>query len=489
MHQALLFMYNAQTMLKHLRNKRNKKAIYIMMAILIIPSFIIFGVNISQKEAKVSSTLGTIDNKKISVKDYLSSYKAVQHEMALMYGKKASESSSLINYKGEAWDRILLLDYAKQHNVKTADSEVVQWLMNQPIFQSHGQFDDKLYKLYVDNYLRLSARDFEEEIRGLLTINKVVDKLRTDVHASDEELKSLYLQENGEKDLLYGILSWESEKDSAAVTDKDIEQIYPIVKDKLTDPARVKISYLYIAKENEEAIKAIFDEKDVTLDDLSKKYSIPVKETGYFSKNEAIPEIGLIQILLSSSFSLALGQESGWLRLDQGAYKIKVLDKKAEKPLSLEEAKEELKKIMIKQKATELAVSKLNESKKKIQNNDLESFLKGSSVEARHYEKFKSGVSIPELGDTQNLGKIISELKEGEISPAFAVTNGAAIVKVLKSGTVDDKKFEAEKEEFKKKVMQDMISKQVGELLGKLRNKLKIDLDTMKKIFASDEKL
>ena len=383
-------------MLKFLRNKHHQKKSYINLAFAIISPFLMWGVNTSQKESKVPSTLGSIENKKISVKDYLSSYKAVQHAMVLMYGKKAAEASSLINYKGEAWDRLLLLDYAKQQNLKTADSEVVEWLMNNPNFQDQGQFDNNRYKYIVNKALNSNARDFEEEIRGLLTINKVIDKVRSDVHVTDAELSSLYSQENSERDLLYGVLSWESEKNNVTVTDDDIQKIYPLVKDRLTD-------------------------------------------------------------------------------------------KKTEKSLSVEEAKNELKNILLKQKAVEAAVSKLNGAKKKMQGNELEPLLKDLAIEARRYEKFKAGDVIPAIGDAQTLNKILAQLKEGEVSPAFAAANGAGIVKVLKNGTMDAKKFETEKEAFRKNIAQDKTSKLVDELLGKLRNKLKIDLETMKKLFTSEE--
>ena len=84
------------------------------------------------------------------------------------------------------------------------------------------------------------------------------------------------------------------------------------------------------------------------------------------------------------------------------------------------------------------------------------------------------------------MAKIIADLKEGEVSQAFATTNGAGILKVAKSRTGDDSQFESEKEEFKKKILQEKAASGMRELLGKLRNKLKIDVETMKKIFSEE---
>ena len=176
-------------MLKFLRNKHHQKKIYIILAIAIIPPFLMWGVTTSQKDSKIPATIGVIENKKVSLREYLNSYKAVQHEMALMYGEKLKEAAPTINMKGEAWDRILLLNYAKKEKIKTSDAEVVEWISGQPLFQSHGQFDANIYNLYVTRILRSNARDFEEEIRDVLTIEKIAAKIRLNITVKDEKLK------------------------------------------------------------------------------------------------------------------------------------------------------------------------------------------------------------------------------------------------------------------------------------------------------------
>lgn len=474
-------------MLKFLRKKHNQKRIYIILAITIIPPFLFWGVITSQKDSKVPSTVGVIDNRKISLREYLNSYKAVQHEMAFMYGDKLKEAAAMINFKGEAWDRLLLLHYAKKQNIKTTDNEVVDWISQQPVFQSHGQFDTNVYKLYVTRYLRSNERDFEEEIRDILTIEKVSDQVRSNVDLKDSDLKNLYIDENAERDIVYGVVSWESEKENVKVDDNDVKNIYPIVKDKLTEPEKVKISYLFVPKEKIDASKSILDEKDLPMGSLASKYSLNIKETGYFSKNDAVPDIGLSPEVLFASFSLPVDQESDWIRVDNGAYKIKVTDKKSERPLSLDEAKDSLKKIILKQKAIDAAVAKLNDLKKKMTGNDLEKFLKDNSIEAKHADKFKKGSYLPGVGPSQTVDETIIKLKEGEVSSAFATPDGAGILKIVKNWAIDEKKFEQEKEEFRKKMTAQKAQKQMKELIEKLRNQLKIDMDTMQKIFAEEK--
>ena len=195
-------------MLKFFRNKKTQKKIYIALAIVIVPQFLFWGVMISREDKKTNpaTALGRIENRSISVQEYLKSYQAVQHQVALVYGERAKMIARLIDFKAEAWDRLLLLDYAKKEKLKISDSEVVDYLQNQPVFNPNGRFDDKLYKAYVANYLRMSVRDFEEEIRQMLAIHKIQERIGQRIQTSEEELKELYNSEYGEKKIVYGIL-------------------------------------------------------------------------------------------------------------------------------------------------------------------------------------------------------------------------------------------------------------------------------------------
>src|SRR3990167_7513817 len=104
-------------MLKFLRNKKTQKKIYIGLALVIIPSFLFWGVMISEegKQTNPNTALGRVENHSVSVQEYLKSYHAVQHQVALVYGEQAKTIARLIDFKAEAWDRLLLLDRSEEH--------------------------------------------------------------------------------------------------------------------------------------------------------------------------------------------------------------------------------------------------------------------------------------------------------------------------------------------------------------------------------------
>lgn len=384
-------------MLKALRHKGIQKNIFIGLAVTVILGFGVSMVVLSHDDKKTSGSLGTLGNHHLSVQEYLESYRAVQHQAEWMFGEKFNEIRNRINFKGEAWDRLLLLDHAKNEGIRASDKDVLEWLTSQSAFKRDGRFDEKYYQMYVERALRSTPRAFEEEIRQMLTIQKIPEKLKTGETLSDDKLKELYAQDRGERSLLYAILPWENFKDQVTVTDKDVDQLYPTLKDEIKDP-----------------------------------------KTG--------------------------------------------------QPMPAPEAKETLKKSLLQQKAAEMAMKKMKELKEKIKTGDFEAVLKEEKIDVTPLEKYRRGTYPSGTYPSENLERSLSALKEGDVSDAIDVPQGAMIAKVTKTLPIDDKKFAEEKEAFRKDQAAKKGNEAMGALLEKLRKNLNMNLPLMKEIFPSDEK-
>lgn len=389
-------------MIKFLRKGHVQKKIFIVVAIAVITTFVIWGVKVGD-EKSVPTTLGSIDTQKISLQDYLNSYKAVQHEMLLMYGERFEEIQGFMNLKGEAWDRLLLLNYAKKNDIKTSDQEVVDWVAAQPVFWTNGKFDNDTYRRYVASFmgnaskdLSISTRDFEEEIRQFLTLDKIRASIRSKHSVADEELKTLYNQEFGQRDLAYGFLASEAVQKDVVIEDQEVEKLLPLFKGQFKN-----------------------------------------------SKEGAAP--------------------------------------------SESEIKEKIKGLMMGQKAIDLAVKKLEELKVKTPGASLEQILKDSGVEYQALNKFDKNNPIPVASDSPKALMTIAELKEGQISEALSLKDGAILIQVLKDYPADEKKFEEEKEKYKQTLINRKASNEFSRLLEDLRSKLNVNLDVMKKIFPSND--
>ena len=223
-------------MLKFLRTRGIQKKIFIGLTVAVVLSFVVSGLLVSQDGGKATSALAQFEKHSISVQEYLASYKAVQRQAGMMYGDKLNELRSQINFKGEAWDRLLVLEYAKKQGIRAGDKDVVKWITKQEGFWKDGKFDDSLYKMYVERALRTTPRQFEEEIRQMLTLAKVQDKIRQELDLPDAELKQQYMEENAERDLVYGLVPLGSpQKEAEKPLDTEIDKLAQSLEGKLTD--------------------------------------------------------------------------------------------------------------------------------------------------------------------------------------------------------------------------------------------------------------
>ena len=154
--------------------------------------------------------------------------------------------------------------------------------------------------------------------------------------------------------------------------------------------------------------------------------------------------------------------------------------------MSLEESRGELKKIYAHQKANELAVKKLSSLKDKMKGGDFEAVLKTENIETAPLEKYHAGSAPAGIYPPESLDRAINSLKEGDVSAVFEISKGAMVVKVVKIYPLDEKKFEEEKEAFKKESSSKLLADNMNELMEKLRKDLSLNLERMKEIFPSE---
>ncbi len=477
-----------ELMLKQLRNKSIQKKIYMGLAVLIIPSFFLTGLFMTQgdKASGAGAPLGFIEGKKVPLQSYLASYRAVTHQAQFVYGERFDEMRRYLNFKGEAWDRLLLMRYAEKEKIKVSDGEVVQWITGQTLFNRNGQFDDAFYKNYVSRYLQVRERDFEEEIRQMLLLVKIRDRVKASTPVTDEEVRRAYDLRFGEKSLTYGFLPWEAMADKAKVAETDIERLYPIVKDRLTEPDKVKLRFIAVPKDKAAAVQA--SSAGQNLDAIAKTAGVTVQETPFFSKNDPTPAgFPAAFELLAASFALAVNEESAWIDLDDASYKVAVAGKTEGRTLSLEESKNSIRQLLVRQSASNEARERLKSLKERLEKEDFEKVLKEEKIEVRVLERYKAGDALPAFGESEQIARAIENLKEGSVSEPFEGPAGAAIAKITKEAAADPKTYEEEKEKFRGTFADEKTDEKMKTLVEGLRKGLKVDTEMLQKIFGSSE--
>lgn len=449
-------------MLKQLRNKKVARRIFIVLALIIIPAFVLWGTGSMSRTKTDSEYAGAMFGKKISNQEYGTSWRAVKNE-ALMRYPNFNEIYEQLDLNSQAWDRLILLAEASKERIKVSDEDVIKAIRGFPFLSVGGKFDVGLYERLLKNTFQTSPRDFEEDMRSSMKISKLISKAGDGVHVPDEELLRKYKEENDKIKILYVTLSPKDFADKADVSEKDIEDYYKANASLFKMPERVNIEFVefkysdYLAGieitdneisqyyashikefEHTESVRArhiltadanlaanvlkkIKDGGDFA--EMAKQYSEDTaKETGgdlgYFEKGKMIPEFE------SAVFALKPGEVSNIVKTQFGYHIIKVEDRKPAYTESLDDAKTRIKDKIATEQAKVKAYSEALRARNTVEKDtDFEKVAQEYKKPLKKTGYFSKQEFIPAIGWNSQLLKAAFNLKINEVSPLISPNN------------------------------------------------------------------
>ena len=158
---------------------RNKRVLQLILALLIIPPFALFGVDSYFKGNVAGGNVASVGGQAISQQEFNIALRERQDMLQNMLGGKADPAmldnpemrlavaEALVNQK-------LLLQHASRARLVATDQQLQSILGQAPAFQEEGKFSQERY----DQFLRQrskSAVDFEQELRRDLILRQVND--------------------------------------------------------------------------------------------------------------------------------------------------------------------------------------------------------------------------------------------------------------------------------------------------------------------------
>ena len=504
-------------MLKFLRKKENLKKIMWGLAILIIPAFVLWGSGSAIRSRGLPKYAGKIFGKTISFRQYEEALLACRNQLLLIYGEDFNKAAKFLDLEKEAWDRLILLYQAKKEKVKVADEEVIQLIEALPLFQKEGRFNQARYNTLLGYAFRASPREFEEQIREMLKIDSLKDKVIAKVALSDEEIENVYRSEHELAKALYVLIEPQKFEEQIHPSYEQLQEYYQNYKTQFKKPEQVNVQYiaLYFGQNDQEVRVSeeemldyyqehieefsVKDKKEATLpleevksqikekliqnkartlledriwqigdeianepalfEEVAKKNQLEVKETGFFGPQQVIPEIGLSYEFLNAAFTMKIDEISNTIETSKGYFIIKVKEKKEPHIPPLDEVEEEVKTFVVMQKSWELAKSKAEEILVKLKDSIEEKKLnfskaaEGLSLVVEETEEFSRASYVSGIGQSPQFSQAAFALKPGEVSELIRVPNGYCILSLKEISPIDEEKFTREKEEFAKKLL------------------------------------
>jgi hypothetical protein len=283
-------------MLKILRHKGVMKILLWCVAGVIILSFgILSNAYLLNEQPGKLKYAGEVFGQKIPLEDFQRQYQFTIIHARLQYGKNFNQVAPNLDFIEQTWDRIILLELARQQRIKVTDNEVIQQIRNYPFFfnQTTETFDPKMYQAILRQGLRMSTRAFEEGVRDDLKIRKLYERETFTASVSDEEILEAYQELNEKMRVSYVLLPSQMFKKDVPFDEIKAKNYFLEHKRDFIQPATVNVSYLKFPFDKEStdskdaaydqafnAIAALRDGK--TLTEVAENYNISVQETGFF---------------------------------------------------------------------------------------------------------------------------------------------------------------------------------------------------------------
>ncbi len=451
-------------MLKKLRNKKTAKKVWIVLAVLIVPAFVLWGAGSftrGNKEDGRYGYVGKILGKKISTLEYNDALEAVRNQAFIQFGDNLAEVQKYLNLESQAWERIMLLTEAKRRGIKAKDREVIEMIESYPFFQRNGRFDERIYQEMLKYAFRAQARVFEEQVRQNLLISKLFGQVTDAVKFDDNEQRMEYEKAN-EQVSVYYIAALPADF-AKALTPADNEISAYFTDNKLDFKEPFSFNLEYIASESEDKVKAIFPyvKKKEYFNKLLKDTKLEIKETGLFAETSAIPGIGWLPQVTELLFKVKIDQFLPPLKMDKTYYLIRLKERKEPYIPEFDKIKDKVKEALIKERSTDIAKKKIGECYEKLKQDyasnpgtvDIERAAAAFGLKSNSTSMFKYGSYIEGIGSSDAFWVYTKNLKENEPSKVISLPSGFYIIKIKSRLPVDEKKFKEEAEDFGKKLL------------------------------------
>ncbi|MCX8083085.1 MAG: SurA N-terminal domain-containing protein [bacterium] len=207
--------------MKFFRKKRNMKIILWVIAILIIPGFIWWGVGIGGDKGQYYAA--RVNREYITLRDYYKELGRIDEQYRKIFGDKASELLKGLNIEQGVLESMirerLLLQEARKRRIKVFNNEIVEVVKSDPVFlDEKGRFDEQKFRTVISSYSPEELRKIEEEIKKKIIIEKLKEMVVSEANISitDAEVEK-YIKDNQLKDkdreLIKRNLLWRKRED------------------------------------------------------------------------------------------------------------------------------------------------------------------------------------------------------------------------------------------------------------------------------------
>ncbi|MBI4436340.1 MAG: peptidyl-prolyl cis-trans isomerase [Candidatus Omnitrophica bacterium] len=433
-----------------------------VMAVLIIPSFILWGVGSSIRSYQKSHEAGRIFRHRVTWEEYETSLRTIEMLLSL---SNLQTYVQFLNPIDLAWDRLILLHEAKRRKIEVSNEKVIAYVQKIPAFQGEGSFDVKRYEEMLARAFRTTPRIFEEEVRKTLILSKLREQIVAEVSLDEETLKEEYQHATTQRKVSYVEFATETFVKEVSLLGEETASYYETHKRDFERPEEIRVAFVTTDFDEKKSKQEVREAMDKLSDDLlhqTEKRKDPgsvFQETGFFALEDPLPHPDLSYELSLRAFQMEIGKISDPIETASGITILKVLEKRPPRILSLEEAKPKVEETLRREKAETLcrknAEERLHAIQKKMneEKTSWEDTVKSAALSLKETEFFTQRGYIEKIGMAPELTRAAFALSLKEVGGVVKIPNGFVILRPEEETPFNEEAFLKEKESFLQKLL------------------------------------
>lgn len=254
---------------------RHKRALQLILALLIVPPFAFFGVDSYLRDGGSAAPVGTVNGQSISQQDFNVALRERQEMLQQMSGGKVDAAlldnpEMRFNVVESLANQHVLLQHASRNRIVVTDQQLQTLLGQAPTFQQDGKFSQALYDQFLASRGK-SAPAFENDLRRDLVMRQVNDPYSESNFLPRTVVQQMARLMETQREASIYTLQPSNFESKATVDGEAAKKYYDSHQDEFRTPEQVRVEYVT------HSIDALLSSTEVDPEDVKKAFDEQAK--------------------------------------------------------------------------------------------------------------------------------------------------------------------------------------------------------------------
>jgi peptidyl-prolyl cis-trans isomerase D len=224
------------------------------------------------------------------------------------------------------------------------------------------------------------------------------------------------------------------------------------------------------------------------LDTVARESGVTVTESDFFSREDAIPGLGVAPQVAAVAFELKDGQVSAAIESPRGPVFITLAGRRDPHVPTLDQVRDRVRDDVIRERATELSRQRAGQIAAALRGAaDFAAAAKAQGFPAKDTQLIPRGSPLPDVGVNADVDKAAFSLPAGGVSEPITTADATVIVRVVERDDVTPQELVQGKEPFREQLLADRRGRFFGAYMARAKERMDIEIrqDVLQRMLAA----